>query len=595
MPKSKQEYVFWFIGTEGLIRLNDGHGRDKHIFYSPNDYDVVEERQQRPGGLTVAALWRYSHDRRCGHSDPDPGRSLVRGSRGARRSDLAARPLAVFENSLTGDRYDRFWQIPFGAIEEIFVYRNNADANVWDAEGAFPAVSTNTMIDASRNPRNRPMSRPRPLEINRRTVLRGAGVAMALPWLESLPVWGGEVGGAAPKRFAALFMGNGISPNHWWAKGSGAGMELSKTLQPLAPLRSKLNVVSGLFNKHATGVGIHPGQTGNILSGAALQKGAVLKGGVSMDQVLAARVGEDTPQPSLVLGCEQPITGYHETNFSMAYSSHISWQDAASPVPMEVYPSLAFDSLFDNQGSQRARSILDRVQEHAAHLSRQVSHADRAKLDEYLNSVREVEKQVERTRAQKDRADDRARDRGRPALAMKRPDNGLPEDIREHMRLMCDIIALAFQTDKTRVATLLLCRDLSGLFYPFLDVRSAHHPASHDDQSDAYERVAHYYVSQLAYLATRLDAMPEGDGTVLDNSCLLFISNMWSGSRHDSTKLPVLLAGGLGGALETGRVLDFTGRDNDDRKLCSLYLSLMDRMDVKLDHFGDADTRLAGL
>jgi len=436
--------------------------------------------------------------------------------------------------------------------------------------------------------------------MNRRTVLRGAGVAMALPWLESVPVWGGETApGAAPaafpKRFAALFMGNGINPNHWWAKGAGGEMELSKTLQSLAPLKAKLNVVSGLFNKHATGVGIHPGQTGNILSGAALQKGAVLKGGVSMDQLLASRLGEATSLPSLVLGCEQPITGYHETNFSMAYSSYISWRDALSPVPMEVYPSLAFDSLFDNQGSRRTLSILDRVKEQAAELNRQVSRADQAKLDEYLTSVREVERRIELTRAMKDRADDRARDRGRPALTMRRPDNGLPEDIREHMRLMCDIIALAFQTDKTRVATLLLCRDLSGLFYPFLDVRTAHHPASHDDQSDAYERVSRYYVSQLAYLASRLDAMPEGEHSVLDNSCLLFISNMWSGTRHDSTKVPALLVGGLGGALATGRVLDFTKSGDESRKLCSLYISIMDRMGVKLNHFGDAATRLAGL
>jgi Protein of unknown function (DUF1552) len=436
--------------------------------------------------------------------------------------------------------------------------------------------------------------------INRRVVLRGTGVAMALPWLESLPAFGGEVAAgdspiAPPKRFAALFMGNGISPNNWSAKGSGAEMELSKSLQPLAPLRAKLNVVSGLFNKHATGVGIHPGQTGNILSGAALQKGAVLRGGVSMDQVLAGRLGEDTPQPSLVLGCEQPITGYHESNFSMAYSSHISWQDANSPVPMEVYPSLAFDSLFDNQGSKRTKSILDRVKGHAEDLAREVSRADKAKLDEYLTSVREVEKRVERTRETKDRADDRASTKGQPTLTMPRPDNGLPEDIREHMRLMCDVVALAFQTDKTRVATLLLCRDLSGLFYPFLDVRSAHHPASHDDKSDAYERVARYYVSQIAYLASKLDAMPEGNGTVLDHSCLLFISNMWSGSQHDSTKLPVLLLGGLGGALETGRVLDYTGKGDGNRKLCSLYLSLMDRMGVKLDRFGDADQRLSGI
>ncbi len=178
---------------------------------------------------------------------------------------------------------------------------------------------------------------------------------------------------------------------------------------------------------------------------------------------------------------------------------------------------------------------------------------------------------------------------------MRRPDNGLPEDIREHMRLMCDIIALAFQTDKTRVATLLLCRDLSGLFYPFLDVRTAHHPTSHADDSDAYERVTRYYVSQFAYLAGRLAKMPEGDSTVLDNSCLMFVSNMWSGSRHDSSKLPVLLVGGLGGTLATGRVLDYTGRSDEERKLCGLYLSLMDRLGVKTSRFGDAAAPLAGL
>ncbi len=226
-------------------------------------------------------------------------------------------------------------------------------------------------------------------------------------------------------------------------------MELGKSLQPLAAYKTKLNVVSGLFNKQATGVGIHPGQTGNILSGAALRKGAVLHGGVSMDQAIASRRGGETPLPSLVLGCEQPITGYHESNFSMAYSSHISWRDAASPLPMEVYPALAFDSLFDNQGSLRAKSILDRVQRHAADLSRQISRADQAKLDEYLTSVREVETRVAPARSLQNKADDRARDLGRPALTMPRPDNGLPEDIREHMRLMCDIVALAFQTDKT--------------------------------------------------------------------------------------------------------------------------------------------------
>src|SRR6266545_170335 len=363
-------------------------------------------------------------------------------------------------------------------------------------------------------------------KLTRRAVLRGVGVTVALPWLEAFPLAarGAEPGEkpAHPQRFAVLFMGNGVSPKNWSAKGNGAEMELSKSLEPLKPFRGQLNVISGLFNKAATGVGIHPGQTGNILSGAALQKGAVLRGGVSVDQVLAKHFEDDTAQPSLVLGCEQPITGYHETNFSMAYSSHISWQDATAPVPMEVYPSLAFDSLFDSQGSKRAVSILDRVKDQTAALTPKVSSADKAKLDEYLTSIREVEKRVEKTRGTKNKLDTSGKPEDR--FSMKRPDNGLPEDIREHMRLMCDIIALAFQTDKTRVATLLMCRDLSGLFYPFLGVRTAHHPASHEDHSDAYERVTRYYVSQLAYLAGRLAEMPEGDTTVLDNSCLMFIS-----------------------------------------------------------------------
>ncbi len=433
--------------------------------------------------------------------------------------------------------------------------------------------------------------------ISRRTLLRGAGVAMALPWLESIPVWGFEPSietpGGFPKRLAVLFMACGVNSKYWWAKNSGDQMELGKSLQPMEPLKTKMNFISGLFNKNATGVGIHPGQTGNILSGASLQKGAELKGGISVDQVLANHLGQQTAQPSMVLGCEQPITGYHETNFSMAYSSHISWQNATSPVPMEVYPSLAFDSLFDNRGNRRNKSVLDRVREQAASLSRKVSAGDKSKLDEYLTSVREVEKRITRLRKEQNKATDRANAARKSLVTMKRPDNGLPEDIREHMRLMCDIVALGFQTDKTRIATLLLCRDISGLFYPFLDVRKAHHSGSHDDLSEDWQKVTQYYCSQLAYLAGRLDQMPEGNGTVLDNSCLLFVNNMWSGSKHDSTKVPVLTAGSLGGTLKTGRVLDYSDKGDDNRKLCSMYLSIMNRMGLTVDRFGDADTELA--
>ena len=403
--------------------------------------------------------------------------------------------------------------------------------------------------------------------LSRRTVLRGAGVAMALPWLESLPVWGST----SPRRVAVLFMGNGINGNHWWARGSGAEMTLSKSLAPLAPLKSKINVINGLFNKPAVGAGIHPAQTGNLLSGVPIQKGPTVRSGISMDQVLANRLGHETPQGSLVLACEPPIAGYHETNFSMAYSSHISWQSAGSPVPVQVSPSRAFDRLFENRGGLRHQSILDRVKERGKCLSRTVSSTDKATLDEYLTSVREIETRIARTRDDKDNAD----------------------DLREHVRLMCDIIALAFRTDKTRIASLLLARDLSSLCYPFLDVRDEHHSASHDDLSDGYERITRFHVSQLAYLAGKLDAMREGDGTVLDSSCLLWLSNMWSGWKHDNMKLPVVTAGGLGGSLQTGRSLDYLYAGDDNRKLCSLYLSIMDRMGVTLDRFGDAEKRLS--
>jgi hypothetical protein len=279
----------------------------------------------------------------------------------------------------------------------------------------------------------------------------------------------------------------------------------------------------------------------------------------------------------------------------MAYSSHISWHSADSPVPNELYPSLAFDSLFENQGSLRFKSVLDRVKVQADGLSTKVSASDKAKLDEYLTSVREVEKRIESARAVKSTAEERAEKKGRPVLSMARPDNGLPEDLREHTRLMCDIIAIAFQTDRTRIASLLLCRDLSSLYYPFLQVREGHHGASHNDLSDGYERISRFHLSQFAYLAAKLDAMPEGEGTVLDNSCLLFLSNMWSGWKHDNMKLPVVLAGGLGGTLKTGRALDYLYAGDDHRKVCSLYLSIMDRMGVKLNRFGDAETRLENL
>jgi hypothetical protein len=431
--------------------------------------------------------------------------------------------------------------------------------------------------------------------ITRRAVLRGTGCTLALPWLESFAAKAKIVDTTFPQRFGVVFLGCGVNEDHWWSEGSGAEMKLGKSLAPLEPLKSKLNVIHGLFNKHNVGLGVHPPQTGSLLTGAVLGRGATIRSGISVDQMIARHIGQETLQPSIALGCEQPMTGFHETNYSNVYSSHISWQSADSPVPLELYPSLAFDTLFENRGSLLNLSILDRVKERAARLSRQISADDNARLDEFLTSVREVEKRVEGMRKAKEKADDLAKQKNQPVWSMERPVNGLPEDLREHARLMLDLIAIAFQTDKTRVATLLISRDLSAMVYPFLDVKQGHHGASHANNNDEYERITRWHVSQFACLASKLDAMPEGEVTVLDNSCLLFLSNLWIGRTHNNTRLPMALVGGLGGALRTGRTLDYVKAGDENRKACSLYLSLMDRMGIKLDRFGDASARLAGL
>jgi len=432
--------------------------------------------------------------------------------------------------------------------------------------------------------------------ISRRAVLRGAGCTVALPWLESLNVFADtRMPAAFPKRFGIVFLGNGINEDHWSAQGQGLAMKLSKTLEPLEPLKQKINVIDGLYVKSLTGQGIHPGQTGSLLSGAHISKGAIIHSGISIDQMIANHVGQDTPQSSIVLACDQPMTGYHETNFSMAYSSHISWQTPDSPVPLEIYPSLAWDNLFDNRGSLLNVSVLDRVMERTQALCQKISASDKTKLDEYLTSVREVEKRVESMRKGKENAEDAAKAKNTIAATMERPANGLPENLRDHARLMCDIIAIAFQTDKTRVASLIISRDLSAMYYPFLDVKEGHHSASHNNNSDGYERIAHFHVSQFAYLASKLDSIKEGDGTLLDNTCLMFLSNMWIGRKHDNFRLPLVLAGGLGGTLETGRTLNYLDAGEDNRKMCSLYLSLMDRFGIPLEQFGDSRTRLERL
>lgn len=424
--------------------------------------------------------------------------------------------------------------------------------------------------------------------LSRRVMLKGLGLSVSLPWLEAAHLWGGEfapAGARPPQRFACLFIGDGISPPLWWSKGDGRAMLLGESLEPLRPYKEKLNVINGLFNQRAGGG--HARCAGNILSGVALQRGRVIQGGVSMDQKLAKLFEDDTVLPSLVLGCEQPVSGFHESQYSMVYASHISWQSPNSPIPIELYPSLAFDSLFGSQTSKLQGSILDQVREQAASLKLRVSQSDQVKIDEYLTSVRETEQRLQKLNKQ-ERADS-----PQTATDDRRPPAGQPRDFREYARLMCDIIALAFQTDRSRVATLLMSRDLSGQVYPFLNIRDDHHSYSHANTGPDYQAIVKFHVEQYAYLIDRLAKMPEGEGTVLDSSCLMFVSEHWD--AHNSNQVPLVLAGGLGGTLKTGRSLNYMDSGNDRRKLCSLYLSLMDRMGLELPEFGDSKERLAGI
>lgn len=425
---------------------------------------------------------------------------------------------------------------------------------------------------------------------SRRTFLRGVGVTMALPWMESLPVWG-DVRPAArpasepPVRLAVLFSGNGFHSKEWWAKGEGKNMELGKVLEPLSEFREKMLFIRGLYNEEALKGNIHSSQTGNLLSGAPLASGGEIRSGTSVDQLLAQTYGKSTKVSSLVLGCEKSNPGVHK-NYSMLYSSHISWSSPTSPTPLEIYPALAFDRLFKDEVSLGDKSVLDAVLSDAKSLRGQISTRDQQKLDEYLESVRDVEQRI-------DSAGKKGELQGwRPTLTgpnIPRPADGIPQDIAEHMRLMCDILVLGFQTDTTRICTLKLNNDHSSLRFPNLGVDyMIHHLLSHTDTAD-WLKVNQFFLQQVAYIARKLHSVQEGATTALDNTMLLYCSSMLTGG-HDATQLPVVLLGGAGGRIKGGRVLDY--REKPERQMCRLYLSMMEKMELRAPKFGDASKLL---
>ena len=435
---------------------------------------------------------------------------------------------------------------------------------------------------------------------SRRQFLRGAGVALALPWMESLSK-AAAVSSAPPVRFACIYFSNGVDPVHWWQKGAGAGMELGPAAAPLMPIREDLVFVNGLYNHQAfINPSPHMGRMANMLSGAPVSADpSVIRVGTTFDQVLAREIGGRTPVPSMALGIE-PNELRLEDGLSMLYGSNVSWVSPTKPTPKEIYPSRAFDQLVgDGKGRALDRSILDAVLSDTENLQTKISTGDRQKLDEYLESVRDIEKRI-------DRASKEERLEGwRPTLRqpnMPRPANEIPQNVPDHMKLMLDLIVLAFQMDKTRIATCMLNNDLSQMNFKFIEgVRGALHlDLTHNGKSPElkamYLKTNQFHMQQFTYLVNRFKQIDEGGGqTMLDNSVLMMASNLYDGDAHGADQMPIVLAGHAGGALKTGRVLDFLKAGNDNRRACALYLSLMDMMGVKLNRFGDTDQRLPGL
>lgn len=431
------------------------------------------------------------------------------------------------------------------------------------------------------------------------------GVALALPWLESLPLLGQVTAGTSkaaakpPLRLGIVFFSNGVEPIHWWAKGSGANMELGPGLQAMMKHREDMVFLQGLYSQSAfRSTSPHLGRM-NLLTGTPVSLDpATIRLGTSMDQVLASRIGDRTALSSLVLGIE-PNELRLEDGLSMIYGSNVSWVSPTKPATKEIYPARAFDRLVgDGSGRKLDRSILDEVRADSQSLRPKISGGDKVKLEEYLDSIRDIEKRIERARNEE-------RIEGwRPTLAqpdMPRPKNELPQNIPDHMKLMLDLMVLAFQMDKTRIATLMLNNDLSQMNFKFLEgVQGALHlDLTHNgktaEKEAMYLKTNQFHIEQFAYLTQRMKEIPEGEGSMLDHSILMCASSLFDGDAHSANQLPVLLTGKGGGSLRTGRVLDYLTRGDENRKVCSLHLSLMDRMGVELDQFGDAKTRLADL
>lgn len=442
------------------------------------------------------------------------------------------------------------------------------------------------------------MSRPK---ISRRALLRGAGAAVALPWMEAMAAARGPAP-EGPRRMAFFYVPNGVHMKDWRPEKEGRDFELPWILEPLAPVKDELLVLSNLAQDnaraHGDGPGDHARSLSCFLTGVHPRKtdGANIEAGVSVDQVAARHLGAATRIPSLELGVERGgQSGNCDSGYSCAYSSNISWRTPTTPSAKEINPRLVFDRLFGGlaatgsaddrrRRSLYERSILDFVLEDAQSLRNRIGQNDRRKLDEYMTAVREIERRVARADEDASRTAD---------VATPRP-SGIPKDYAEHVRLMFDLLVLAFQTDTTRIATFMFANEGSTRPYPFLDVPEGHHDLSHHGgdpgKHEKIRKINRFHVEEFARMLRLLQEAKEGERSILDNSMIVYGSGISDGDRHNHDDLPVLLAGKGGGTIETGRHVGYS-----PQPLNNLYLSMLDRMDVPCDRLGDSTGRLEKL
>jgi hypothetical protein len=450
--------------------------------------------------------------------------------------------------------------------------------------------------------------------LSRRTLLRGLGTAMALPMLDAMLPEGGLLQAAragvgaprtAPVRSAFMFIPNGVNYPEWTPTTEGANFTLSKLLSPLEKVKADLNVLTGLTLDNARAKGDGPGDHARsaaaFLTGAHPTKtaGKDIRLGVSIDQIMAGQAGKGTRFPSLELGLDKgQIAGECDSGYSCAYVSNISWRSDTTPMPKEIDPSSLFDRLFGGgeersaadaaREARRRKSVLDFVAEDSKRLERKLGSADRAKLDEFSTSVREIEKRIEASKL----ADGSAPAMVKPT--MDRPD-GIPGTTAKHMQLMVDLLVLAFQMDATRVATVMVSRDGSNRNFPDLGITEGHHALSHHggnkDKVAAIQKIDQFHMEQFAYFVSRLKGVKEGSGTLLDNTMLMCGSGIGDGNRHNHENLPIVWAGRAGGQVKTGRHIVYP----KNTPLCNLYTSMLGMAGAKADQFGDSTGTLTNL